>query len=229
VRVGIGYDSHRFTEGRRLVLGGVEVPHTRGLAGWSDADVVCHALIDAILGAASLGDIGRMFPSDDPQWKDASSLMLLSKANLACLEYGLAFQQGDVTIIAEEPRLASYLADMEVKIAEVLVAGHTHVSVKAKTNSVSMIFFATCSTLGLWFSRYTEVYPSIYGTRVTHAPLGFWELGVTAGFLGLFAWSYAQFMDAFPKVQVFKMTSPYRDEVQVPVDPETMEPLPAHE
>lgn len=134
MRVGIGYDSHRFAEGRRLVLGGVEVPHTRGLAGWSDADVVCHALIDAILGAASLGDIGRMFPSDDPQWKDASSLTLLSKANLACLEYGLAFQQGDVTIIAEEPRLAPYLAEMELKIAEVLVAGHTHVSVKAKTN-----------------------------------------------------------------------------------------------
>ena len=134
MRVGIGYDSHRFAEGRPLVLGGITVPHPRGLAGWSDADVVCHALTDAILGAASLGDIGRMFPSDDPQWQDASSLLLLSKANLACLEYGLAFQQGDVTIIAEEPRLAPYLADMERRIAEVLVAGHTHVSVKAKTN-----------------------------------------------------------------------------------------------
>lgn len=134
MRIGLGYDSHRFAEGRPLVLGGVTVPHPRGLAGWSDADVVCHALIDAVLGAASLGDIGRMFPSDDPKWKDASSLVLLSKANLACLEYGLAFQQGDVTIIAEEPRLAPYLTEMEGKIAEVLVAGHTHVSVKAKTN-----------------------------------------------------------------------------------------------
>jgi 2-C-methyl-D-erythritol 2,4-cyclodiphosphate synthase len=134
VRVGIGYDSHRFAAGRRLVLGGVEIPHTRGLDGWSDADVVCHALIDAILGAASLGDIGRMFPPDDPQWKDVSSLVLLGKANLACLEYGLAFQQGDVTVIAEEPRLAPYLADMERRIAETLVAGPTHVSVKAKTN-----------------------------------------------------------------------------------------------
>lgn len=102
-------------------------------------------------------------------------------------------------------------------------------SVKAKLYSPTMLFFAACSFAGLWFSRYTEIYPSIYGTRVEHAPLGFWELGIFAGFLGLFVWSYAQFMDAFPKAQVFKMTSPYRDEVQVPVNPETMEPLPAHE
>ncbi len=102
-------------------------------------------------------------------------------------------------------------------------------SVKAKLYSPTMILFALASIVGLWFARYTEVYPSIHGTRVEHLPLGFWELGITAGFLGLFAWSYAQFMDAFPKVQVFKMTSPYRDEVQVPVNPETMEPLPAHE
>lgn len=102
-------------------------------------------------------------------------------------------------------------------------------SVKAKLYSPTMILFAAASFIGLWFSRYTEIYPSIYGTRVEHAPLGFWELGIFAGFLGLFVWSYAQFMDAFPKAQVFKMTSPYRDEVQVPVNPDTMEPLPAHE
>ena len=102
-------------------------------------------------------------------------------------------------------------------------------SVKAKLYSPTMILFALCSFVGLWLVRYTEVYPSIYGTRVEQAPVGLWELGIFAGFLGLFAWSYAQFMDAFPKAQVFKMTSPYRDEVQVPVNPETMEPLPAHE
>ncbi len=102
-------------------------------------------------------------------------------------------------------------------------------SVKAKTWSPTMLLFATSSFVGLWFSRYTEIYPSIYGSKETHLPLGLWELGIFLGFLGLFAWSYAQFMDAFPKAQVFKMTSPYRDEVQVPVDPETMEPLPAHE
>ncbi|MBX3173114.1 MAG: hypothetical protein KF709_01765 [Gemmatimonadaceae bacterium] len=102
-------------------------------------------------------------------------------------------------------------------------------SVKAKTFSPTMIFFAACSFVGLWFSRYTEIYPSVFGAHAEHAPLGLWEVGIFAGFAGLFAWAYAQFMDAFPKAQVFKMTSPYRDEVQVPVDPKTMEPLPAHE
>ena len=102
-------------------------------------------------------------------------------------------------------------------------------SVKAKTYGPTMILFAVCSFAGLWFTRYTEIYPSIYGTRVDAAPLGLWEIGIFLGFLGIFAWSYAQFMDAFPKAQVFKMTSPYRDEVQIPVDPKTMEPLPAHE
>lgn len=102
-------------------------------------------------------------------------------------------------------------------------------SVKAKVWSPTMILFATSSFLGLWFSRYTEIYPTIYGSKAEHLPLGLWEIGIFLGFAGLFAWSYAQFIDAFPKAQVFKMTSPYRDEVQVPVDPETMEPLPAHE
>jgi hypothetical protein len=102
-------------------------------------------------------------------------------------------------------------------------------SVKAKKYGPTMIFFALSSTIGLWFARYTEIYPSLYGTRVEHAPLGLWEIGITLGFLGLAAWSYAQFMDAFPKARVLLMTSPFRDEVQVPVDPRTMEPLPAHE
>ena len=102
-------------------------------------------------------------------------------------------------------------------------------SVKAKKYGPTMIAIAIATAVGLWISRYIEVYPSIYGTGLERAPLGLWELGVTVGFLGLFAWSYAMFMDAFPKVQVFKMTSPFRDEVQVPVDAKTMEPLPAHE
>ncbi|MDH5234492.1 MAG: hypothetical protein OEW77_05985, partial [Gemmatimonadota bacterium] len=93
----------------------------------------------------------------------------------------------------------------------------------------TMILFALCSIVGLWLVRYSEVYPSLYGTRVAHAPLGLWEAGIFLGFLGIFAWSYAHFMDAFPKARVLLMTSPYRDEVQVPVDPRTMEPLPAHE
>jgi hypothetical protein len=102
-------------------------------------------------------------------------------------------------------------------------------SVKAKVWSPTMILFAASSFIGLWFSRYTEIYPSIYGSGVEHLPLGIWEVGIFLGMAGLFGWSYAQFMDAFPKAQVFKMTSPYRDEVQVPVNPDTMEPLPAHE
>ena len=84
------------------------------------------------------------------------------------------------------------------------------------------------STLGIWIQRYIEVYPSVYGS-VSNAPFSYWEVGITLGFLGVWGWSYTSFMDAFPKFRVFLLTSPYRDEVQVPVDPETMEPLPAHE
>ncbi len=103
-------------------------------------------------------------------------------------------------------------------------------SVKAKTWTPSMMFFAACSFVGLWLARYTEVYPSIYGPRPAgELPLGNWELALFVGFLGAFGWLYAQFMDGFPKMRVFLMTSPYRDEVQVPCDPKTMEPLPAHE
>ena len=101
-------------------------------------------------------------------------------------------------------------------------------SVKAKTFSPTMIFFAACSTLGIWIQRYIEVYPSVYGS-VSNAPFSFWEVGITLGFLGVWGWCYTGFMDAFPKFRVFLLTSPYRDEVQVPVDPKTMEPLPAHE
>ncbi len=100
--------------------------------------------------------------------------------------------------------------------------------VRSKLSNL-MLAFAGSSAVGLWLTRYIEVYPSIYGTRVETAPFGLWEIGITLGFLGLFAWSYAQFMDAFPKARVLLLTSKYRDEVQVPVDPRTMEALPAHE
>src|SRR3954467_7235484 len=103
-RVGIGYDSHRFIEGRPLVLGGVSIPHAKGLAGHSDADAVAHALTDAILGAAGLGDIGRMFPNDNPQWKNADSIDLLNKAFLKAVEAGFRFVHADVTVIVEKPK-----------------------------------------------------------------------------------------------------------------------------
>jgi len=101
-------------------------------------------------------------------------------------------------------------------------------SIKAKLFAPTMLLFAACSTLGIWIQRYIEVYPSVYGA-VSNAPFGVWEVGIALGFLGVWGFSYSSFMDAFPKFRVFLLTSPYRDEVQVPVDPKTMEPLPAHE
>ncbi|HXE83287.1 MAG TPA: 2-C-methyl-D-erythritol 2,4-cyclodiphosphate synthase [Gemmatimonadales bacterium] len=132
MRVGIGYDSHPFAKGRKLILGGIEIPHNQGLAGHSDADAVAHALTDAILGAAGLGDIGRMFPDSDPRWKNADSIDLLNKAFLKVVEAGFQFVHADVTVIVEKPKLAPHLAAMEAKLAQALLAGH--VSVKAKTN-----------------------------------------------------------------------------------------------
>jgi len=137
VRVGIGYDSHAFApkgKSRQLILGGVEIPHDRGLKGHSDADAVAHALTDALLGAAGLGDIGRMFPDDDPRWKDANSLHLLNQAFLKVVEAGFQFVHADVTIIAEKPKLAPHVEAMQAKVAEAMLAGSTHVSIKAKTN-----------------------------------------------------------------------------------------------
>ena len=134
MRVGIGYDSHKFTDGRKLILGGVEIPHPRGLAGHSDADAVTHALIDALLGAAGLGDIGRMFADTDPRWKDADSLHLLNQAYLTIVEDGFQFVQADITVIAEHPKLAAYVARMQEKLANALIAPASSVSVKAKTN-----------------------------------------------------------------------------------------------
>jgi 2-C-methyl-D-erythritol 2,4-cyclodiphosphate synthase len=134
MRVGIGYDSHPFTSGRKLILGGVEIPHSKGLAGHSDADAVAHALTDAILGAAGLGDIGNMFPNDDPQWKDARSIELLNKAFLKVAEAGFQFVHADVTVIVEKPKLAPHLDAMKEKLAEALLSWPPHVSVKAKTN-----------------------------------------------------------------------------------------------
>src|SRR3954468_9554404 len=104
IRVGIGYDSHRFVEGRPLVLGGVTIPHQRGLAGHSDADAVAHALTDAILGAAAAGDIGRLFPDHEPQWKNADSMHLLHTAHELVRKQGYALAQADLTIITEHPR-----------------------------------------------------------------------------------------------------------------------------
>ena len=134
MRVGIGYDSHRCADGRKLILGGVEIPHPQGLAGHSDADAVAHALTDALLGAAGLGDIGRLFPNTDPRWKNADSLQLLNQAFLKVVEAGHQFVHADITIIAERPKLGPHVDRMEEKLAEALLSTPAHVSVKAKTN-----------------------------------------------------------------------------------------------
>jgi 2-C-methyl-D-erythritol 2,4-cyclodiphosphate synthase len=134
MRVGIGYDSHKFAAGRKLILGGVEIPHPQGLAGHSDADAVTHALIDALLGAAGMGDIGRMFADTDPRWKDADSLHLLNQAYLAIVEDGFQFVNADITVIAEHPKLAPYVERMQEKLANALIAPASAISVKAKTN-----------------------------------------------------------------------------------------------
>jgi 2-C-methyl-D-erythritol 2,4-cyclodiphosphate synthase len=126
--VGIGYDSHRFAEGRRLVLGGVEIDYERGLAGHSDADVLTHAVIDAVLGAAGGGDIGTLFPDDEETWRDADSIDLL---RTAVGTIGGRIVNIDATLVCEEPKLAAHRAEMERTIAAVTSA---RVSVKATTN-----------------------------------------------------------------------------------------------
>jgi 2-C-methyl-D-erythritol 2,4-cyclodiphosphate synthase len=133
-RVGIGYDSHRFVAGRPLVLGGVTIPHSHGLAGHSDADAVAHALTDAILGAAGAGDIGQLFPDSDPQWKDADSMELLRTAHELVRGRGFALAQADCSVILERPKLAAHVGAMAAKLASRLGVEPGAVSVKAKTN-----------------------------------------------------------------------------------------------
>jgi 2-C-methyl-D-erythritol 2,4-cyclodiphosphate synthase len=132
--VGIGYDVHRCDETRDLVLGGVVLPHEVGLTGHSDADVLLHAIIDALLGAAGLGDIGQHFPSEDPQWKDASSVELLKRVLALVRDMGFDVGNVDATVIAEKPRLASHLPAMRERIAAALEVEAARVNVKATTH-----------------------------------------------------------------------------------------------
>ena len=134
MRVGYGYDSHRFEEGRRLVLGGVEFPGETGLKGHSDADVLVHAIIDALLGAAALGDIGSRFPDDDPAWKDADSARLLESVIRDVRGAGWTVANIDATVICERPKLRPHVAAMRERIATLLECPVEAVSVKGKTN-----------------------------------------------------------------------------------------------
>jgi len=133
-RAGIGYDIHRLAADRRLVLGGVAIEHPTGLAGHSDGDVLLHALMDALLGAANLGDLGRHFPSDDPAYAGASSLGLLKRVGGLIREAGFAVASLDATVIAQAPRLAPHVGTMRDAIADALGIESGLVSVKATTN-----------------------------------------------------------------------------------------------
>lgn len=135
MRVGIGYDVHPLVEGRPLVLGGVTVPFPRGPHGHSDADVLAHAAIDAILGAAALRDIGTHFPDSDPQYESISSIVLLQRVGDMIRERGFGVENIDATIIAEQPRLADYIDHMRNNVSQALGIASEQVSVKAKTSS----------------------------------------------------------------------------------------------
>jgi len=133
-RVGIGYDSHRFTTGRPLVLGGIIIAHEQGLEGHSDADVLLHALSDALLGAAGLGDIGRHFPDTDMQFKDIQSTKILAEVFKMIVKKGFRVANVDNVVIAEIPKLAPHIDAMRAKIGRILVIPEEQVSIKATTN-----------------------------------------------------------------------------------------------
>jgi len=132
-RTGIGYDCHRLAEGRRLVIGGVEIPHARGLDGHSDSDVLSHAVIDALLGAAGLGDIGEHFPDTDERWRDADSIVLLEAVVAMIREAGMVLVNVDTTLLMETPKLAPYRAAVRERLALALGLEVGRVNVKATT------------------------------------------------------------------------------------------------
>ncbi|SMP05474.1 2-C-methyl-D-erythritol 2,4-cyclodiphosphate synthase [Desulfurobacterium pacificum] len=132
-RVGIGYDAHRFEEGRKLIIGGVEIPYHLGLKGHSDADVLTHAICDAILGALSLGDIGELFPDTDEKYRSVSSLILLEKVVSLAERMGYKIVNVDTVIVAQEPKFKPYKEEMKRKLASVMKIGKERISVKATT------------------------------------------------------------------------------------------------
>lgn len=133
MRIGMGYDVHRLVENRDLIIGGVAIPHEKGLLGHSDADVLLHAIMDALLGAAALGDIGKHFPDSDPEYKGISSMILLKKVGQLLMEKGFLIENIDATIIAQAPKMRPFIDSMRENIAGALEMDIEHVSVKATT------------------------------------------------------------------------------------------------
>jgi len=135
LKIGIGYDSHPLVSGRRLILGGVDIPYDKGLSGWSDADVAIHAIIDALCGAADLGDIGTLFPSQESVYKSVASLVLLSKTSELLSAKGFRVANIDVTVIAQNPKLNPFIPEMRKRIGQALSVGSTQITIKATTSN----------------------------------------------------------------------------------------------
>lgn len=134
MRIGQGYDIHRLVEGRPLILGGIEIPYDQGLLGHSDADVLTHAIMDALLGAAALGDIGHYFPPEDPQWKDANSIVLLQKIVDLVRQKGWAIGNVDAVVVAERPKLKPHIQNLQQSLATAMQIETDQISVKATTH-----------------------------------------------------------------------------------------------
>ena len=133
MRIGHGYDVHRLVVGRKCIIGGVDIPYSKGLLGHSDADVLVHAVMDAIIGALCLGDIGKLFPDNDPQYKGISSMLLLENVRDRLGEASYSVSNADITIIAQRPKLASFIEQMRINVAETLKIDASRVNVKATT------------------------------------------------------------------------------------------------
>ena len=132
-RIGNGYDVHRLVKGRKLILGGVDIPHDLGLDGYSDADVLCHALCDSLLGASGAGDLGKYFPDTDNKWKGVSSLVLLEKSGELVAERGFQITNIDTTIVAQQPKIGPHIESMTTNISETLKIDPTQINIKATT------------------------------------------------------------------------------------------------
>ena len=132
-RIGNGYDVHRLIKGRKLILGGVDIPHSLGLDGHSDADVLCHALCDSLLGACGAGDLGKYFPDTDNKWKGVSSLVLLEKSGELVAERGFQISNIDTTIVAQQPKIGPHIESMTTNISEILKVDPTQINIKATT------------------------------------------------------------------------------------------------
>ena len=133
IRIGNGYDVHRLVTGRKLILGGIDIPHSTGLDGHSDADVLLHALCDALLGAVGAGDIGAHFPDTDSKWKGISSLVLLEQVTATCRDKGFEFSNIDTIIVAQKPKLAPFLPDMKKNISQAMAIDIGQINIKATT------------------------------------------------------------------------------------------------